>query len=176
MKLYIGVGAGPIHPYHRQFIDETWIKIDKFVDAPDVVKMDARNLEYPENSVEAIYASHLLEHIPTRDIYSTLRNWYFVLRVGGTLRINVPDMEWCARQLIRLSEGKQTESPAYPSASRIIDIIYGSQEGEPEYHQTGFTKMTLHEALADAGFKNIKITQEYEAHEMGCLIATCDKS
>ena len=61
-KLYLGCAKPPVHPQHLQIIDSTWTLIDLYVDDPSVIKMDARHLEYPDNSILKIYTSHLLEH------------------------------------------------------------------------------------------------------------------
>ncbi|MES3031018.1 MAG: methyltransferase domain-containing protein [Patescibacteria group bacterium] len=45
------------------------------------------------NSVDLLYASHLLEHIPRNEVPMTLGEWYRVLKPGGVLRFGVPDFD-----------------------------------------------------------------------------------
>jgi SAM-dependent methyltransferase len=49
---------------------------------------DGRTLPFGDNTQDAIFASHCLEHIA--DFISTLREWHRVLRVGGFMVIAVP--------------------------------------------------------------------------------------
>ena len=48
---------------------------------------------YPDNSVEEIRASHILEHFSHRDTVAVLKEWCRVLRPGGRIRIGVPDLD-----------------------------------------------------------------------------------
>jgi predicted SAM-dependent methyltransferase len=102
LKLVIGCGPLPIHPYHKQFIDDSWVLIDLYVKHPKIIKMDARKLEYPALSVEEIYSSHLLEHLAKKEILPTLKEWFRVLKKGGRLRLNVPDFNWAVKCFLKL--------------------------------------------------------------------------
>lgn len=170
LKLVIGCGPLPIHPYHKQFIDDSWVLIDLYVKHPKIIKMDARKLEYPALSVEEIYSSHLLEHLAKKEILPTLKEWFRVLKKGGRLRLNVPDFNWAVKCFLGRKKSKY-----FNTKEKILEIFYGSQEHEGEFHKTGFTKKILKEYLVKAGFKKIKICQVYEAHDMGCLLAEARK-
>ena len=50
-------------------------------------------LPYADNSVDEIYASHVLEHIHHSKTFSTLTEWVRVLKPGGRLRVAVPDFD-----------------------------------------------------------------------------------
>ena len=49
---------------------------------------DGKSLPFPDESQDAIYSSHCLEHI--KDYRSALREWFRVTKVGGYLVIIVP--------------------------------------------------------------------------------------
>lgn len=59
--------------------------------------------DYADNSVEAIYASHILEHFPGDQIIKVLKEWVRVLKPGGTIQIAVPDYEKATKLM---AEGK----------------------------------------------------------------------
>lgn len=170
-KLFLGCGPFPIHPQHLEVVDDSWTFVDKYVENPKIVKMDIQKLEYPDNSVERIYCSHTLEHIGSKEVIPCLKEWYRVLKSGGDVIINVPDMEWAAEELINLIQGKNPRSPVFNTQEKIMEIIYGNQDHEGEFHKSGYTSVSLAHFLQDAGFKEIKVKQVYEAHEMGCVIA-----
>ena len=53
-----------------------------------MVKMDICDIQYPDNSFDAIYCSHVLEHVP--DDKQAMREFYRVLKTNGWAILNVP--------------------------------------------------------------------------------------
>jgi SAM-dependent methyltransferase len=50
-------------------------------------------LPWTDNSIDAVYSSHTLEHMTLEDGSSLLRECYRSLKSGGAIRIVVPDLE-----------------------------------------------------------------------------------
>jgi SAM-dependent methyltransferase len=60
----------------------------------DVVYHDLRRpLPFSDETAEAIYASHLLEHLYYNEAQRLLNDCYRVLQPGGVLRLVVPDLQ-----------------------------------------------------------------------------------
>ena len=57
---------------------------------PDVLA-EADHLPFEDDSVDEIYASHVLEHMPYQS--KTLEEWLRVLKPGGMLTVAVPDID-----------------------------------------------------------------------------------
>ena len=66
----------------------------------EVIRHDIRKLRYADNSVEAIYSSHTLEHLYLREAERVIAECVRVLQPGGILRLALPDVEHFARQLL----------------------------------------------------------------------------
>lgn len=67
----------------------------------NVVHFDVRKgLPYPEGSVEAIYSSHMLEHLYLDEARGVLQESRRVLARGGILRLALPDSEQLAANLV----------------------------------------------------------------------------
>jgi hypothetical protein len=66
------------------------------VEYGDIVK----GIPLPNESCEAIYASHVLEHLSLHDFRGALANTYRLLINGGLFRLVVPDLELLARRYI----------------------------------------------------------------------------
>jgi predicted SAM-dependent methyltransferase len=87
----------------------------------DLRILDVRDpLPFAANSCDAIYASHLLEHLFLDDAQRLLRECFRVLRPGGTLRLVVPDL----RAIVREYNGERVfynsdEFAAMPAADRM---------------------------------------------------------
>ncbi len=172
MRLVLGVYDEKPHPFHYRWIDDTWTLSDIDPRHPNIVKVDARSIQF--TGLEAIYASHIVEHISIEEVSKMLKHWYDVLAPGGKVIINVPDMEWLAREIITVERGEEASSEYFNTVDKLMYVIYGPGEGFDQ-HKSGFTKGTLYQKLQEAGFKDIDIIQEVEAHEIGCLIATATK-
>lgn len=180
LKLNLGCGPLPLHPQHLKVMTNPseWTLVDKFVNHPDVKKWDAEILmEVANESCDHIYASHLLEHIAHVEVPYVLDRWHKKLAKGGQLTINVPDLAWAAKQVLRF-EAKQMLSGLYTDFEGehgLQSVVYGTQSHEGEYHKSGYTKTSLEEMLDGCGFKEIKVEEWYDAHDMGVLFATCKK-
>lgn len=183
MYLNLGVASTRIHKQHLDIMIplaplEKWTLVDKFVQEDGITNWDAETLdEVQDGSVDVIYASHLLEHISHTHLVPVLEVWFKKLKPGGKLIINVPDMEWAARQILRFESG-QILSGVYADFEGdrgLQTIVYGSHAHEGEYHKACFTRMSLWELLDGVGYEKIKIEQFEDAHDMGVLFAQCIK-
>jgi hypothetical protein len=159
-------------------LDE-WTMVDLYVEDPKIKKWDATTLEaVGDKTCECIYASHLLEHISHTRILEVLKLWKDKLCEGGQLILNVPDLLWASRQVVKYENDQIPDSGVYTSFegnTGLQSIFYGTHYHEGEYHKAGFTRKSLTELLEKADFKNIQVTEFYEAHDMGCLLSTCNK-
>jgi len=137
LKLHLGCYLRKIHGFIN-------IDIRSDVD-PDLVD-DVFKLEKIENnSVDLIYASHVLEHADYRESEAALKRWFEVLKKGAVLRIAVPDMEVHFAHYY------------YHKDLRLLhSTFWGSQRHEFDYHKNGWDFKKIEEDLKKAGFSNIK--------------------
>jgi hypothetical protein len=56
-----------------------------------------RGLPVPETSCDAVYCSHVLEHLSLEDCRTALKHTYSYLKPRGIFRLVVPDLEYLAR-------------------------------------------------------------------------------
>jgi len=172
--LYIGVGQGDIHPQHREVmaaLPGEWIVIDRYVEHPDTWRMDGAALGFKDQSLGAVYASHVLEHFPMRETRRVLAEWYRVLRPEGRLIINVPDLDWAC--LAWRHPALRTEY--FRHDEKFLEIFYGGQDEPGEWHYTAFSASRLRGLLYQIGFYHVDTEQRIDAHDMGVVIATAVK-
>ena len=83
-----------------------WLNVDLVACDPHVMQADlTRGVPFPEGRFDAVYHSHVLEHLDQEAGRSFLRECHRVLSPGGVLRVAVPDVEQIARQyLVALEE------------------------------------------------------------------------
>lgn len=99
------------------------------------------------DSVEMIYASHVLEHFGRHVYRDVLVEWHRVLRPDGVLRIAVPDFGQCAHlycegRLVKLNE--------------IVGLICGGQRDANDYHKMIFDETSLTDELRSIGFREVR--------------------
>jgi predicted SAM-dependent methyltransferase len=71
----------------------------------------------------------------------TLREWYRVVKPGGTIIIEVPDLVWCVTNWLKTQDGGWD-----------LDAIFGNQDDIGQFHKTGFTVSLLLGYLDEAGY------------------------
>jgi SAM-dependent methyltransferase len=142
LRLHLGCGAMYLDGY---------VNIDAFP-VPNADRQPDRllrveDLDYAENSVDAIYASHVVEHLSRTELLAALPSWYQALRPGGLLTIEVPDAEAIMRRL--LAQRRDEDKDLY------YFLLFGTQAAEGEFHKDGWTFTRLARALRAAGFVDL---------------------
>lgn len=142
MRLFIGTGTQRFHPEGYTTVD---ISPEHH---PDIVA-DASDLSMlASGSADELYASHVLEHFSFPRALLVLAEWARVIRLGGIIKIAVPDMEIYAHFLLN----------GHNPFVAMTDI-YGAHwphwgEDEPQAHHFGYTRRMLAQILAVMGFKD----------------------
>ena len=131
------------------------------------VQGDARKLPYPDNSIEEILASHLLEHFHFRESFDVLSEWKRVLIPGGKLILEVPNFQEACR--------KFTEDPT--SRMDLYPQIFGQPWLLGQAHLFGYIPEQLLWTLQTVGFRDIIRTPPQRYLELGdlCMRYECVK-
>ena len=107
----------------------------------------SRPLPFSSNSVEAVFAEHVLEHFTYSAGLKVLRNCHRVLRPGGVLRLGVPDLERYSRGYLGMDPILDQCRPGRPTrAVAFAEIFY--RYG----HRSAYDAETLLMACRESGF------------------------
>ena len=140
MKLHLGCGERYLEGYiHIDLGDFDHIDYQIPVDDLSV---------FETNSIDEIYASHVIEYFDRNEVKILLKEWNRVLVDGGILRLAVPNFE----TLIKVYE-------LTGSIDDILGPLYGKWNATNEttiYHKTVYDKESLTKVLEDATFKEIR--------------------
>jgi predicted SAM-dependent methyltransferase len=80
-----------------------------------------RPLRFQDNHFEAVYASHLLEHLYRDQAMQLVTECQRILAPGGIIRLVVPDLETLSRQYLEsANEAKGNEMPADRFMRRLM--------------------------------------------------------
>lgn len=137
LKLHLGCGSKII---------ECWDNIDIYFDSPSVIKGDISKLStYENNSVDIIYASHVLEHFHKDTYVGVLQLWHDKLKPGGVLRIAVPDFEQVCIQYLEKR-----------NITEVSGLTLGGQKNPYDFHGMIFDQSLLYNTLTNIGFIDIQ--------------------
>ena len=112
---------------------------------------------FPNSSVTAIYASHVLEHVSyqvNEELRHTLREWHRVLKPGGVAFISVPDLAVLSKLF--------AESPDPQDRYKIMRMMFGGHIDEYDMHKVGFDQNILEAYLEECGFCNFERKELFE--------------
>jgi len=86
---------------------EGWINLDYIPVSPVIKKANLLGrLPFADNSVDILYSSHFLEHVPIKKVSYFLNECFRVLKSGGQIRLVLPDLqELCREYLCRREAG-----------------------------------------------------------------------
>jgi predicted SAM-dependent methyltransferase len=139
-KVLVHIGCG-------EFDDKRYINIDSRLGWHIHYVDYAENVEriFRRESVDLVYACHVLEHISHSNLAKVLKSLKAILRKGGVLRLSVPDFS--------------TISEIYNQNKRIEEIMYplmGGQGYTENLHRSIFDEEFLKNILIKSGFSQVR--------------------
>lgn len=159
VRLNLGCGRKLFHKA------EGWINIDIVAPKESIpgeaifVEDDIRSLlKFENDSVDEIHAYHVIEHFAPYEIEPMLTDWFRVLKPGGLLVLEQPDI---IKACINVLQSKTTKEMNLHFNLGLLGI-YGEQDPDNPYmaHRWGWEFETLAQFVENVGFVN---TQELPA-------------
>ena len=165
-KVVLNVGCGfpaqqRLHPHFR---GAEWRELRLDIDPavqPDILCSMTEMTPLGDESVDAIWSSHNLEHLYRHEVPKALREFLRVLKPQGLLLMTLPDLQ----QIAELVVTDRLEAESYMSASGPVtplDMIFGHTASLAQgyafmAHRCGFTPSTLGRLLVQAGFADVRL-------------------
>lgn len=136
-RLHLGCGKRHIPGWHH---------VD-LLDFPHIDRVGPveRLAHIESDSIELIYACHVLEHFGRYEVFDVVSEWFRVLAPGGILRVGVPDFGAATRYYIENGDIRD-----------VLGLIMGGQTTTYDFHKVIFDETSLGELLADVGFNRIR--------------------
>lgn len=152
--------------------------------ADDIVVHDLRRgIPAADASCDAVYHSHVLEHLDREHVAGFLGEIRRVLRPGGMHRVVVPDLEKLARlyladldacvagtadgarhddaiavmieQMVRRESFGSSQRPPFARAAE--NALLGDARRRGETHQWMYDRVNLEHTLTRAGFRDVRV-------------------
>ena len=180
IKLNIGCGGNPLKDYIN--IDQDSLEQirkrypeKKFEDDLILKNHDIFNLPFDDSTVDEIKSDSLIEHlnfIQEKKFFTEIKR---VIKVGGRLEISTPDFEMAVKQWLAAKDdwkdffrdddeaikqnhwfGNYNNKPNN-RWGYLLATIFGSQNGEGQYHRNCYTEKKLIAICKKIGIKIINI-------------------
>lgn len=164
--LQIGCGYRPF---------SNWINLDIVHGYADVVWDVRKSLPFKNNSIEAIFCEHVIEHLTKNDAAKLLSECLRVLQIGGVARFSTPDAEKYILSYAAKDDFLTATTFGRKDVLRM-DIINKVMR-ENGAHQWVYDSESLTYAFSKAGFRIVnKAEFGVSAHVMMCNIDSVDRS
>jgi SAM-dependent methyltransferase len=174
-KLFLHVGCGPALKENttKEFSQNNWRELRFDIDpsvSPDYIGTMTDMSAVADDSFDAIYSSHNIEHLYPHEVTIALMEFRRVLKEDGFVVITCPDIQEVAKLV---AEDKLLE-PAYASPAGPIsplDILYGFRPAIARgniymAHRCGFTEKVLRGTLSSCGFKSVATMRRPAAYDL----------
>ncbi|MEO1145821.1 MAG: methyltransferase domain-containing protein [Cyanobacteria bacterium J06638_22] len=148
--LRLHIGGKETHPDWKIMDIEERPEVDFIGDAADLS-------QFADESVDAIYASHVLEHFYhslNDELMRTLTEWHRVLKPGGQLLISVPDLRTLC--WLFLNPNLMPMDKHY-----LMRVMFGGQTNQYDVHKVGFDIDILALYLNEVGFSDMEQVSEF---------------
>lgn len=122
MKINVGCGNRVLPGYEN---------LDLYVKHPGVTRMDVRCLPYHDGTIDEVLAEDIIEHFSRLEWKKVLAEWVRVLKPGGVIRLQFPEMRELADALLHADTDERWEW--------LTRRIFGDQAEQGMWHFHGLT-------------------------------------
>jgi predicted SAM-dependent methyltransferase len=134
-----------------------WTTVDLV--GADIIYNLRNGIPLKDNSVDAIYTSHMFEHIPYKSLVVFIRECKRVLKINGSLSVCVPNAGHYIKaysQKSNFSDPRTLYQPAIVDTGSYLDQVnyIAYMDGQHAYL---FDEENLVNTIKKGGFSNVKI-------------------
>lgn len=113
----VNLGCG--HTHHP-----AWINLDLTSNDPQVIACDLRKgIPFSENTCDAVYHSHVLEHIPSSEASGFIKECCRVLKPGAVLRVVVPNLEQITQLYLKELNANAGDSKSFEHEWMTLELL-----------------------------------------------------
>lgn len=149
VRLNLGCGDKILEGYIN--VDVAPSRKDK---QPDII-CDLKTLTFPDGHADEILSVHAIEHFYYWEVEALLAEWVRVLKPGGRLIVECPNLAAAARALL-----KNPQQGALPGkeGQMTMWVFYGDPEWKDPLmcHRWGYTPESLKDLLQKVGLVSVR--------------------
>jgi predicted SAM-dependent methyltransferase len=121
---------------------------------PDVIS-DIRKLTFDDNYADEILSVHVIEHFWRWEVSDILKEWIRVLKPGGKLILECPNLQSACEEFLKSPEIKCRPDN---DGQRTMWVFYGDPKWQDPLmvHRWGYTPHSLSNLMKEAGLINVR--------------------
>jgi SAM-dependent methyltransferase len=177
MALFVNAGCGPLGGGRLPAMFNGWQQLRVDLDPsvqPDLVASVTDLSAIADNSADAVWSAHCIEHLYAHDVGRALCEFYRILVDDGFACIIVPDLQAIANFIAT----DKLHEPIYTSAAGPVtahDMVYGfgvaiAQGQVGMAHRCGFTPTLMVQRLQEVPFEEIVVRRRASALELAAVV------
>ena len=156
IKLHLGCGPFLLDGYIN--VDGDYLKGKEGITNYDISKLP---YPIPDNSVDEILSVHVIEHIEFWFIRDMLLEWHRILKPGGVVAVEWPDLLKACQMIVNEPNSLSGENKKL--SKHTIHAIYGN----PRFHHRammhayGYSIESLSKILLSVGFSKVSSEENH---------------
>ena len=150
IKLNLGCGDKIIPGYINVDIDS-----ERYSDKKPDILCDIKKLTFNDNYADEILSVHVIEHFWRWEALDVLKEWVRVLRPGGKMIIECPNLKSACEEFLKNPDGF---SGPGAEGQRTMWVFYGDPKWKDPLmvHRWGYTPNSLGRLMHEAGLVNLR--------------------
>ena len=155
MRLNLGCGRRP---------KKGWTNVDVQNFGQEIVS-DLLDLPLDDEVADEAMAIHVIEHFDVWDSEVALNEWFRVLKPGGQLLVEFPDLR---KVISKIRETDEAELYTPENLSWLYGALYGNYPLKDTWmtHRWTFDPQDIAGAMLNAGFRPVAILKEPNYHRV----------
>ncbi len=106
---------------------------------------------FEDDSVDLVYASHVLEYFTFEQARAAITEWCRVLKPDGEVRIAVPDFEALVKVYEKYKDPLMLRGSIFAIVDKVLEV-----EGKQVFHKMIYDEALLTRLLEECGFTDVK--------------------
>jgi predicted SAM-dependent methyltransferase len=143
LRLHLGAGGNNI---------DGWVNIDLVGAHADIAWDLRRPLPFGDETAEAAFLEHVLEHMTVEDGMAVLEHCRRVLVPGGVLRVGVPDAGLYATDYVQRRGTLEELRPRRPTPMLALSEVF-----QEHGHLSAWDGETLSMVVTEAGYRGAEV-------------------
>jgi len=144
IKLHLGCGSDYLPGYVNLDVNPN-VRADLHMRVEDLCF-------FPPDIVDAMESYHFFEHLSPQDARAALKEWFRILKPGGVVVLELPNLEVCIREMGKHFDQNGIDLAMVGIYGYAPDIVEG---GVWQMHKWGWTPETLRSELEAVGFSHV---------------------
>jgi len=172
--VYLNLGCG------KRILDG-FINIDRYcLSDPRILRADIYRLPLGNETADALFSAHSLEHLPIRRASLALQDWYRVMKPGATLLLSMPDLDMIMRTLLQENlSARGRRWFLYTLFGYQTDMEFSRDTDDPpldygQFHASGYSIRTIVDEMRTVGYR-IEEAANYEGYGTPGLYVVASK-